>query len=196
MTRVTNKIGSLIIVASAVALLAGCAAAVVGGAAVGGAAIAHDRRTTGTIVEDQAIELKIHDAIRNDSELKEGTHINVTSFNGVVLLSGEVPTKGQQARASKLAGEVEKVRRVHNELTIAAPSSAMSRSSDSLLTAKVKTQLLSEEDVAVGHIKVVTENGVVYLMGLVNRAEADKATAVARQIGGVQKVVRIFEYVD
>ena len=175
--------------------LAGCAAAVVGGAAVT-ATSAYDRRTTGTVVDDEFIEFKAEEAWGADDELHAQGHFNATSFNGVLLITGEVPSETLRQRSASLVRNLPKVREVHNELRVAAPSSLPSRSSDSWVTGKVKTALLNAESVESLHVKVVTEAGVVYLMGLVSRAEADAATDVARRVDGVQRVVKVFEYLD
>lgn len=174
----------------------GCAPLVVGGVAVTGASLAHDRRTTGTVIDDQMIELKAYNALDEVPALKTQAHINVTSFNGVVLLSGQVPGATLKAQASEQVRGIEKVRLVHNELLIAAPSSMASRSADGLITTRVKTALFGVkiDGFDPTRVKVVTENGVVFLMGLVTRAEAEAATERTRTIGGVQKVVRLFEY--
>ncbi len=173
----------------------GCAPVVVGGAATG-VAVAHDRRTTGSVIEDQAIELKSYEALSNDRELKEQGHINVTSYNGIVLVSGEVPTEAMRTRAGQIVRDIEKVRDVHNELAIAAPSSTLSRSSDAVITTKVKALMFAEKNFDPTRAKVVTERGTVYLMGLVTRREADIATEITRGVSGVQRVVKLFEYLD
>lgn len=185
----------IILLFAAISTAGGCAAVAVGGAAAGASA-AVDRRTTGTLIEDEAIELKARKAFSADKEVSDQAHLNVTSYNTVVLVSGEAPTEELRTRAVELVRKIQKVSRVHNEVTVAAPSSMMSRSSDSVITSKVKTKLLGNEDIDGIHVKVVTENGVVYLMGLLSRAEADRATEVARLTGGVQKVVKLFEYRD
>ena len=188
----------LLALSTLAAIQQGCAPVVVGGAAAT-ATIAHDRRTAGTILEDQSIELKAFDLISKDPELSKQAHINVTSYNMIVLLSGETPTEAMRARAEELVRGIEKVRRVYNELTVAAPSSMMTRSSDSLITAQVKTSLFSIKDIPgfdPTRVKVVTENGTVYLMGLVRRVEGDAAAETARQVKGVQRVVKLFEYID
>lgn len=179
----------------AVVLLQGCVAVAAGGA-VAGASAAVDRRTTGAFVEDESIELKAVRAIMADKDLNAQAHLNVTSYNTIVLLTGEAPTEELRQRAEKIVRGVEKVSTVHNEINIAAPSSMMTRSSDTVITSKVKTKLLTDKNIEGVNIKVVTENGVVYLMGLASRAEAELATEVARQTGGVQKVVKIFQYTD
>ena len=173
----------------------GCAAAVVAGGATG-AAVAVDRRTTGTMIEDESIELKAGQAFRDDSEINDNAHWNVTSFNTVVLISGEAPTEEMKERMGNLVKELPKVSHVYNEITIAAPSALVSRSSDSLITSKVKTKLLTLDNFDGTKVKVVTEKGIVYLMGLVSHDESNRATEATRQVGGVQKVVKLFQYID
>ena len=174
-------------------LLGGCAAAVGGGAAATAATV-YDRRTTGTVIDDELIEFKLLDAFRGDRELWDQTHINGTSYNNIVLLTGEAPSETLRQRAAAIAAGVTKVREVHNEIRVAAPSSLPSRSSDAWVTSKVKAAMINSDRVDSLRIKVVTEAGVVYLMGLVSPAEADAATDVARRVGGVQRVVKVFEY--
>jgi len=175
--------------------LQGCAVVAVTGLATG-ASIAVDKRTTGTVIEDQSIELKATQALYADKELNKKTHFNFTSYNTYVLITGEAPNEELRQRTVEMVRNVEKVTHVYNEITIAAPSSLISRSSDSLITSKVKTKLLTSKEVTGLEVKVVTEKGVVYLMGLSIRAQADKATEIARQTGGVQKVVKLFQFVD
>jgi osmotically-inducible protein OsmY len=175
--------------------LSACAAVAVGGVAATGTAAA-DRRTTGTLVEDQTIEVKAYKALKADAELNEQAHLNVTSYNTVVLLSGETPTDAMRQRAMEIVKGIDKVTHVYNELSIAAPSSMVSRSSDSYITTKVKTKLFADKKISGIQVKVNTEKGVVYLMGIVSRAEAEIATDIARQTGGVQKVVKLFQYTD
>lgn len=182
-------------IAAQTALLGGCAAAVGAGVATG-AAVAHDRRTTGTFVDDNLIELKAVGALQSDEELWNYSHLNVTSFNNIVLLTGESPSEALRQRAAQTVANLQKVRKVHNEVVVAAPSSVLSRSGDTLITGKVKTALINNDAVDATRVKVVTENGVVYLMGLVTQEEGNEATEVARRVGGVQRVVKIFEYID
>lgn len=184
------------VMAAGMAVLQGCAGGVVVAGGATGAAVAHDQRTAGSVVEDQAIELKVANAIRGDKELNEQSHINVTSYNGLVLLSGEAPAEALRKRAEEYARDTQKVRKVYNELVLAAPSSLMSRSGDTVLTTKVKTRMVAEKDFDATRVKVVTENGVVYLMGLVSRDQAAIATQIASETGGVQRVVTLYEYVD
>lgn len=179
-------------------LLGGCAELVIGGAATG-VSIVHDRRSAGTIIDDQALELKAADLLQRDQELSRQSHINVTSYNLILLLTGETPSAELRARAEQTLRKLGNARRIHNELAIAAPSSLSSRSSDALLTARVKAALLRIKSIKgfdPTRVKVVSERGTVYLMGLVTRLEADAATEVTRGLKGVQRVVRIFEYLD
>jgi len=182
-------------VAAQSAILGGCAAAL-GAGVVTGAAVAYDRRSTGAFIDDETIELKAIGALQDDKEVWDYSHINVTSMNNIVLLTGESPSEALRQRAAQTVANVQKVRKVHNEVVVAAPSSMLSRSGDTVTTGKVKTALLNSDKVDALRIKVVTENGVVFLMGLVTEQEADAASEVARRVGGVQRVVRIFEYID
>lgn len=191
----SNKVYSSLLLICLLPGLSGCAAALVGSGAVAAGTII-DRRTTGTQIEDQSIELKANQAINKDAELDEQAHINVTSYNTVVLLTGETPTEAMRQRTVDIIKSLEKVTHIYNELTIAAPSSMTSRSSDSIITSKVKTKMLSNQELSGLAVKVVTEKGVVYLMGLVSKREAELATDIARQTGGVQKVVKLFQYID
>jgi osmotically-inducible protein OsmY len=175
--------------------LQACAAAIVTGGAVGVTA-ATSERTTGTLIEDQSIELKTSSEFRKHEDIKSQAHWSVTSYNTKVLLTGEAPTEEIRQKMGDAALTVDKVTHVYNEITIAAPSSMMSRSSDTLITGKVKTLLLADKNTKGLSVKVVTDKGVVHLMGLVSREQGDNTTEVARQTGGVQKVVKLFEYID
>ena len=175
-------------------LMQGCAPVAVTGATTAVSTVVADRRTTGTIIEDEAIENKSRLALWDRKELNKRVHVNVTSYNTSVLVSGEAPTEEDRQAVIDLVKNVEKVTRVFDEITIAAPSSLLSRSADGVVTAKIKTKLIAEKDLSTLHIKVVTENGVTFLMGLVSREEGDIATEIARRTGGVQKVVKLFEY--
>lgn len=190
-TRLSRALLAMLLLPVAVQLT-GCAVAAGAGIATGAVA-ATDRRTTGTFIDDQIIEVKVSNTLRQHAELAEQSHVNATSFNNIVLLSGETPSQANKARIGEITAGVEKVRQVHNEIAIAAPSSMVARSSDTWVTSKVKTALLSEMKLDATRVKVVTEKGVVYLMGLVSAAEADRATELARRVGGVERVVRLFE---
>jgi len=173
--------------------LSGCFPAVATGVAAT-ALVAADRRTAGAIVEDEQLEWKISSAIQK--ALGDRAHVNVTSYNRIVLLTGEVPDEAAKQRAETLAKQTENVRAVVNELIIAAPSSLASRANDASLTTQVKARLVGNRDVPAHLVKVVTEGGVVYLMGLVTRREGDAATYVARTTSGVKRVVRVFEFIS
>lgn len=182
-----------VLLAALAPALSGCFPLAVGSAATG-AAVAYDPRTAGTIVDDKTIELKSLEAIETNKTLREQTHINVTSYNLVVLVTGEAPTEALRADVIEKIRRVPRVKLVHDEVAIAAPSSMTSRASDSYITAKVKTELFTLKDFDAMDVKVVTERGVVYLMGLLDREEGDRAANRARAVGGVQKVVKLFEY--
>ncbi|MFW5425786.1 MAG: BON domain-containing protein [Methylophagaceae bacterium] len=176
-------------------LLQSCATAVVTGAATG-ASVAADRRTTGTVIDDQGIEFKASHAIFTNKEIYDQSHLNVTSYNGLVLITGETPTESLKQQVESIVKGLPKVRRVFNEIIIAAPSALPSRSSDTWITSKIKAKLTAEKGVNPLNIKVVTEHGIVYLMGLISHAEADQAVLVITKSAGVQRVVKLFEYTD
>jgi len=180
----------LLAAALGASLLSGCAPLVVGGAVMTGV-VAVDRRTAGTQLEDEAIELKVASAI--NKELGERVHLNVTSYNRRALLTGEVRSEADRARATLLAQSQENVKDVVNDLTIGAPSSLTQRTKDTVITGQVKAAFLDAKDLQSNAVKVITERGVVYLMGRVTTREAQRATDIARGIGGVAKVVRVFE---
>jgi osmotically-inducible protein OsmY len=171
----------------------GCAPVVVAGAAAGGVAVAVDRRNTDVQVADERIEWQA--SSRVSDALKDQGHVNVTSYNRMVLLTGEATTEAMKAEAEKITAAVPEVKSVVNDIQIGAPTSMSSRSNDSYLTSVVKTRFVGEQKFNPLHVKVVTENGVVYLLGLVTRKEADDATNIARHVGGVKRVVRVFEYI-
>ena len=178
-----------------VTLLQGCAGVLVAGGAAG-ASIAGDRRTTGTLVEDQAIEIKAINAIFGDKELADKARINATSYSGILLLTGQTPTEELRSRAVNRVTNIDKVTRVHNEITLGEPIPFQVNTKDSWITTRVKSTLLGTKNIAANHIKVVTDSGVVYLMGLVTHTEADMASDIASNIDGVQRVIKIFEYID
>jgi osmotically-inducible protein OsmY len=164
---------------------------VVGGAAAGGA-MAADRRTSGIYIEDENIELKALKLM--ETNLGEHAHVNVTSYNRNVLLTGEVPTAESKTKAESLVKEITNIRNMTNEIAISPKSSIGSRSNDSYLTSKIKTKFVTENKFPANYVKVVTENSVVYLIGIVTQAEADAAAEIARNTSGVTKVVKVFEY--
>ena len=153
-------------------------------------------RTTGSYIDDELIEVKALVNISKGSQELQQSNVSVTSFNGIVLLSGQVASERSKLEAEQIVGQIRKIRRVHNELTLTSPTSALTRASDAFITAKIKANMLGDETVDATRIKVVTENGVVYLMGLVTRNEADKSVDLVRTVNGIQKIIKIFEYVD
>jgi osmotically-inducible protein OsmY len=177
---------------AAAALLAGCAAVVVGAGGVAAVSALEDRRTAGAQIEDEANELR--GVNRIGERYPEGVHVNVTSFNRALLLTGEVPDAATRDAIEKIAAGLPNARSVANELEVAGVSSLTSRSNDSLITSKVKLRFIDANRFSPLHVKVVTEAGVVYLMGIVTEEEGNEATEIARTTGGVRKVVRIFEY--
>ena len=178
----------------ALAQLQGCVGVVAAGGA--GAAVAVDRRSAGTIVDDTAIELKTGSAIFADDDLGKKAHINITSYDYIVLLTGETPTAAMRDHAVDIARHVDNVRKVYNEIVIAPPTSMQSRGTDTWITAQIKAKLLGIKEVSAATIKVITENRTVYLMGIVNHAEANAATEAARFVDGVARVIALFEYQD
>jgi len=184
----TALAGALAIVS--LASLQGCIALVGAGAVAGGLSL-NDRRTGGTQIEDQAIELKSGGRLRE--AIGEKGHINVTSYNRIVLLSGEVPSDADKAAAEKAVAGIEGVTNVVNELEVGANSTISTRSSDTVITTRVKSALIDAKDVQSSAIKVVTDRGNVYLMGRVTEREATRAAEIARAQPSVLKVVRVFE---
>jgi len=173
-------------------LLASCVPVIVAGAAGGAALVATDRRTAGAQVDDEGIELKIVSQAEN--LYGDRAHINVTSYNGLVLLTGEVPDQGAWASIGNFAKAQQKVKSVQNELVVAPPTNLSQRSNDTYITSKVKARLVEANRFPPNAVKVVTERGVVYLMGIVTKAEGDSAGDIAASTDGVSKVVKVFDY--
>jgi osmotically-inducible protein OsmY len=187
------SLSRVLLAAAVFATLPGCFPLVATG--VGTAVLmADDRRTAGIFVEDEGIENKA--LVRVEGKHSDGTHLNVTSFNRIVLLTGETSSAEVRADIEKMVREIPNVRSVQNELTVAPTTTMMLRSNDTVLTSKVKSRFVDANKFRANHVKVVTENGVVYLMGLVTRQEGQDAAEIARTTGGVQRVVRVFEYMD
>jgi osmotically-inducible protein OsmY len=164
------------------------------GSAVTGVMVAADRRTSGTVVEDNAIQLKASNRI--DDALGERAHVNTTSYNRQLLLTGEVPTEQDKQLAEKAASAVENIRNVVNELAVLGNTSFSQRSTDALVTSRVKANLIDAKDLFSSAFKVTTERGTVYLMGRVTQREADRATDVVAGTPGVQRVVRILDIIS
>jgi len=154
-------------------------------------------RTFGSKIDDSLIETKVAVNVAKASpDLDNASHIVVTSFNGVVLLAGQTPRADLKQLAEQAASQVQKVKKVNNELQVIAPSSLLARSNDTWLTSKIKTEMLTDSTIPGSRIKVVTENGIVYLLGLLTQQEATRATNLVQGVGGVQKIVKLFEYID
>ena len=185
----------LLLVILCIPVLSSCALLVAAGVATGvgtGVAMSNDRRTSGIFVEDEGIEMK--SGRRISEKYGSNVHVNVTSYNRNVLLTGEAPSDAAKADIGNLVKGVENVRNVINEISVGPTSTYGSRSSDTLITSKVKGRFIDVGKFQVNHVKVITENGVVYLLGLVNRKEADNAVEIAGSTSGVRKVVKVFEY--
>lgn len=191
-TRPARRLAGALAVAAIAAALGGCAAAVVGGAVATGM-VATDRRSTGAQLDDQNIELRAASSL--SGTFGDRAHINVTSFNAKVLITGEVATEADKQQAFQIVSQVQGVRSVVNELAVMPVTSLSQRSSDSLITAKVKASMVDASDVFGTLFKVVTERNTVYLMGRVTQVEANRATEIARGVSGVQRVVRVLEIV-
>ena len=184
--RLTHAVALTVLVAT----LSGCAPLILGGAMVGSGLVITDRRTTGIQVEDQSIEFKAAARVR---ELATLGRVDATSYNRIVLLTGEVPAAADRLAVEKAVAGVENVRSVVNELTVGDKPSLVARSTDAVLAGKVKATFVDTKDVQANAYKVVAERGVVYLMGRVSEREAQRGTEIARSVSGVQKVVRVFE---
>jgi osmotically-inducible protein OsmY len=191
--RLALKLIAALVSTAALTTLPGCFPLVATG--IGTAAlVADDRRTAGIMVEDESIENKI--LLRVEQRHSANVHLNVTSYNRIVLLTGEAPSADVRADIERIARAVENVRNVQNEMVVAQPTTLMLRSNDSVLTSKIKARFLDANKFRATHVKVVTENSIVYLMGMVKRKEAQDAADIASTTGGVHRVVRVFEYTD
>jgi len=181
------------ILAAMLGALQGCVPVIAAGVGTG-ALMASDRRTTGTYIEDEGIENKAVNQI--GLKYKDTAHVNLTSFNRHVLITGEAPNEEAKADIAKIAASVANVKAVSNELTVSGKTGYTSRSGDSIITADVKLRFVNNKTFQPDHVKVITENGVVFLMGLVYHKEADAAAEITSTTGGVLRVVKVFEYLD
>lgn len=193
MNRTSRAVCTVLAAAALAAGLAACAPLIVGGAVVGGV-MAVDRRTTGTQIEDEGIELRAANRIRET--LGDRVHVNVTSYNRQALLTGEVATAQDRQAVEQMVSQVENVRSVVNDLAVMPPSTLSQRSTDTFITGKVRASLVDAQDISANSFKVVTERNTVYLMGRVSQREANRATDIARGVTDVRKVVRVFEIVS
>ena len=194
MKKPFNQILKAITLAVVVAQLQGCAAAVIAGAAGGGYLIAQDRRSNGTMMDDQSVEVKARQEIVKLNKLEKRSHVEMISYNNNVLLVGQVLTQAHRDNIEQAVKRIEKVRLVHNEITVSQPTSTSVRTNDAWITTKVKARMLAERELNSNRIKVITENGVVYLLGIIKPDEEKLATLVTREVKGVKKVVKMFEF--
>jgi osmotically-inducible protein OsmY len=194
MKSVIEKAVLVLALAASVAGLTGCFPLLVGGAVTGGVLVAADRRTSGTVIEDNAIQLKASNRI--DDNLGDRVHVNTSSYNRQLLLTGEVPTLQDKQLVEKVVSGVENLRNVVNEVAVMGNSTLTQRSSDALVTSRVKANLVDAKDLYVNAFKVVTERGTVYLMGRVTQREANRATEVVSGTSGVQRLVRMLEIIS
>ena len=192
--RLATLVATLLAAAAVTVPLSGCAPALLAVGVGAGALVATDRRSTGAQVDDESIELKISG--NATQRWGERVHLNATSYNGIVLLTGEAPTADVQSAITAMAKGTDRVRIVQNEMVIGPVSDMNARTNDSYVTSKVKTRMIDAKKVSPTHIKVVTERGVVYLMGIVSRDEAAAAADVAATTSGVVRVVKVFEYTN
>ena len=167
-----------------------------GGCATGSQPENYAERTPGAKVEDSSIQSKIFDALNATDARYGDAHVNVDSYNSNVLLTGQVPSDELKQRATEIARNVRSVRQVHNELMVSANTPVSQRMTDTWITGRIKANLVANEDLDANLIRVITENGTVYLMGLVTRQQANEATGAASGVGGVQRIVKVFEYLD
>lgn len=189
----SRAVSTLLAAAALAAGLSACAPLIVGGAVVGGV-MAIDRRTAGTQIEDEGIELRAANRIRET--LGDRAHVNVTSYNRQALLTGEVATAQDRQAVEQIVSQVENTRSVVNDLAVMPASSLSQRSNDTFITGKVRASLVDAKDLSANSFKVVTERNIVYLMGRVSQREATRASDIARGVSGVSKVVRVFEIVS
>jgi osmotically-inducible protein OsmY len=189
------SIKSLVVILSTCALLQGCVAVAVVGV-VGGASAATDNRSLGNQIDDQKIELDAHSKLADSDALSDNTNLQVISVNGSVLVVGQAPNSYLRDNAIKAINEVKGIKQLHNQIRISNTTSFTTKTNDVWLTSKVKTALFGSDELDAINIKVVTENGEVFLMGLVAKAKADIAVDIARNVGGVNRVFKIFEYMQ
>lgn len=193
-TFLSRKLLFLVLSSLLLTQLSACFPLVAGAALVGGVVVASDRRSVGAQAEDQALEMKVSQSI--GSKISKAAHINVTSYNRIVLLTGEVPSTAEQSQLVALANLVPNIREVHNEVIVGPASSLGQRSQDTVLTTKVKSGLIDQRGIKADTIKVVSEQGIVYLMGLVTTEEANIAQQRTATVPGVIRVVSLLEIIS
>lgn len=187
----------LLLICSVVSLvsLQGCVGLIFAGGAATGVTVAKDRRTVDSLVDDQSIEMKLQKEYSNRTDISRISHVSFFSVNGVVLMVGQTPHQKYSSDLKATAERIEGVRKVYNEIKIGEPTGYDVRTNDTWITSKVRTMLVAEKNFDSSHIKVVTENSQVYLMGMVTKEEGELAVEIARNVSGVTKVIRAFEYV-
>lgn len=190
-----SPLKKLAILLGATIFLQGCVAAVIGGGAVA-AKVATDPRTTGTQIDDETLEFKVENAVEKDAQIKAEGRVNAVSYNGRVLLIGQVPNSDVKDTATALAKGVEGVNEVYNELTVSPKISFAQISKDSWLTTQVKSNMFVDGRVKATDVKVISENGEVFLLGNVTQSQANVAADIASKISGVKKVIKVFKYLD
>ncbi|HHZ4830814.1 TPA: division/outer membrane stress-associated lipid-binding lipoprotein [Haemophilus influenzae] len=190
-----SPLKKLAILLGATIFLQGCVAAVIGGGAVA-AKVATDPRTTGTQIDDETLEFKVENAVEKDAQIKAEGRVNAVSYNGRVLLIGQVPNSDVKGTATALAKGVEGVNEVYNELTVSPKISFAQISKDSWLTTQVKSKMFVDGRVKATDVKVISENGEVFLLGNVTQSQANAAADIASKISGVKKVIKVFKYLD
>ena len=191
----TKTLKIAILVPLLLAMLNGCAAVVASTAATS-VMVAQDRRSTGTIVDDKGIEFKALQAVHRSLNHDEKSRVSITSYNNRVLLLGQAPNEQVKSKIEETVKRVANVKQLHNEMTIGQPTPLLSRTTDSIITTKIKSAMVFNKEFNPTRAKVITENGIVYLLGIVSPTEEEIAVDIARHTKGVKKVVKIFEYQD
>lgn len=194
--KVPNIVKSLMLITALIVSLSGCVAALVAGVAITTVDIIHDRRTVGEYIDDSAIELTSRNIVLSKSEYRKVAHVKPQSWNGILLITGEIDSSDIKQELLEKFRNIQGVRQVVDETTIVDKTRLGTRANDAWITSKVKSRLILKTGLKANRVKVVTTRASVYLMGIVTREEADKATDVASRVRGVKRVVRVFEYKD
>ena len=193
----TSPFKKLVFVLGSAMLLQGCVAAAIGGAAVAGATkVATDPRSMGTQLDDETLESKVNSAVKKDQQIKSEARISVTSYSGRILLTGQVPNENLREVASSLAKGVQNVNDVYNEVRVGPKVDFAQISKDSWITSQIKSKMLLDSKVKTSDVKVVTENNEVFLMGNVTQDQGNAAAEIARNVAGVTKVIKVFNYLN
>ncbi|EIJ67448.1 MULTISPECIES: division/outer membrane stress-associated lipid-binding lipoprotein [Pasteurellaceae] len=190
-----RQLKKLVLILGSALLLQGCVAALIGGGAAA-TKVGTDPRTTGTQVDDETLKIQVYDAVIKDEQIKDEGRVAVSSYSGRVLLIGQVPNESLKDIATSLAKGVEGVGEVYNEMRVGKPITVEQKAKDSWITTKIKSDMLVNSSVKTTDIKVITENNEVFLMGNVTQDQGNAAAEVARNISGVEKVVKVFKYLN